>query len=290
MEGLLLHAATKKSLGNFIKQPSHTLAIVGAPGAGKGVTAAHIAAELLSLPVDKLASNPYFRVYQPLNNTTTIETAREISNLITLKTTGKSNIRRVIIIEDAQTMTVEAQNALLKTFEEPPSDTVFIVTLSSTSNILPTILSRLQVISLQPLSQKEVVEHFVKAGNDQAKVKQYYFMSGGLPGLMDALLSDETSHPLVRSVQQAKAILQADSFERLTMADEIVKNKQVHDIVAALCIISRSALHLEASQENARQLAMKRWATVLQLSEEAQQLLDKNAQPKLVLTSLFLEI
>lgn len=290
MEGLLLHPATKKSLGNFIKQPSHTLAIVGAPGAGKGVTAAHIAAELLSLPVDKLVSNPYFRVYQPLNNTITIETAREISNLITLKTTGKGTIRRVIIIEDAQTMTVEAQNALLKTFEEPPSDTVFIVTLSSTSNILPTILSRLQVISLQPLSQKEVVEHFVQAGNDQAKVKQYYFMSGGLPGLMDALLSDETSHPLVRSVQQAKAILQADGLERLTMVDDIVKSKQTHDVVAALCTISRSALHLEASQENARETALKRWATVLQLSEEAKQFLNKNAQPKLVLTSLFLEI
>ncbi len=49
---------------------------------------------------------------------------------------------RVIIIEDASVMTIEAQNALLKTLEEPPSHVLFILATTESSKIPQTILSR----------------------------------------------------------------------------------------------------------------------------------------------------
>lgn len=290
MNDLLLHPNSKQQLEKFIKQQSHTIALIGAAGTGKGVVATNLAAALLSLAVDKLETYPYFRVYTPDNNTISIDTARAITSFTKLKTAGRNDIRRVIIIEDAQAMTIEAQNALLKTLEEPPADTVFILTIANIANILPTILSRLQTITLRPLAQAAILDYFVSAGHDSQKITQYYHMSSGLPGLIYALLDDNENHPLAHSIQQAKAILQADSFERLVMIDDIVKQKQTAQIIDALNTISRSAMYIEASRENSKDMVLKRWASVLQSCDEAKKLLQQNAQAKLVLTSLFLEI
>lgn len=56
---------------------------------------------------------------------------------------------RGVVLEDASVMTVEAQNALLKTLEELPENAVLILGASSDANILPTILSRCQIIKVQ---------------------------------------------------------------------------------------------------------------------------------------------
>ncbi len=64
--------------------------------------------------------------------------------------------RKIYIIEDAQKMTAEAQNALLKVFEEPPQFATFILLTNGLSKILPTILSRGVIIKFQPLAKEEL--------------------------------------------------------------------------------------------------------------------------------------
>ena len=64
---------------------------------------------------------------------------------------------RVILIEEAQTMRREAGNSLLKMLEEPPPDNLFLLVASDAQPLLPTIVSRCQVISFAPLSQEETV-------------------------------------------------------------------------------------------------------------------------------------
>lgn len=56
---------------------------------------------------------------------------------------------RAVVLEDATTLTAEAQNALLKTIEELPKEAVFILGASSDANLLPTILSRCEIIYLE---------------------------------------------------------------------------------------------------------------------------------------------
>lgn len=55
---------------------------------------------------------------------------------------------RVVVIESAHNLTMEAQNALLKTLEEPPESAILILGASSDANLLPTILSRCQILNL----------------------------------------------------------------------------------------------------------------------------------------------
>jgi DNA polymerase-3 subunit delta' len=64
---------------------------------------------------------------------------------------------KVYIIEEAQSMTEEAENCLLKTLEEPPGQAVLIATTSHVTGLLPTIVSRCQAVRFAPLSS-EVIE------------------------------------------------------------------------------------------------------------------------------------
>lgn len=66
--------------------------------------------------------------------------------------------RKVLVIEDGHRMTIEAQNALLKTLEEPPGAAHIILTTSRLRNILPTVVSRCQRVRFAPLTAPQIAE------------------------------------------------------------------------------------------------------------------------------------
>lgn len=72
--------------------------------------------------------------------------------------------KKLAIIEDAQTMTPEAQNAILKTLEEPPPKTVLFLECPTQDALLPTIVSRCSVVNLgiAPTQNTETLMKFVK--------------------------------------------------------------------------------------------------------------------------------
>jgi DNA polymerase-3 subunit delta' len=290
LNDLLINKSTREQLGQFVQQPTHTLALVGAGGIGKKTLAVELAASILHISSEKFQAYPYLRVYSPVNNTISVETAREIIGFTKLKTSGKQAIRRVIIIEDAQALTIEAQNALLKTLEEPPKDTLFILTITSAAEVLPTILSRTQIIHIPMPAKDMTTEYFQNKGFADKDITLYHFMSGGLPGLMSALLTESSDHSLVAAIQQVKEILQSDSFQRLAKIDSLVKDKNAPQLVQVLSQVSRSALYAEAAKESSNQAVLKKWTTILTASEKAKLQLSKNGQPKLVVTNLFLHI
>jgi DNA polymerase-3 subunit delta' len=69
---------------------------------------------------------------------------------------------RVIIIHRAETMTLEAANSFLKTLEEPPPGNIVILNTIEPRDLLPTIVSRCQRVSFQPLPVKEMANWLVK--------------------------------------------------------------------------------------------------------------------------------
>jgi DNA polymerase III subunit delta' len=74
---------------------------------------------------------------------------------------------KVFVIEEAHRMNEAAQNALLKTLEEPQPDTVFILVSGQEDELLETIRSRCRVVRLEPVSEKRVVELLVKYGTPE---------------------------------------------------------------------------------------------------------------------------
>ncbi|HZM64072.1 MAG TPA: AAA family ATPase, partial [Candidatus Saccharimonadales bacterium] len=133
---VVIHDTTAKYLGDFIKHPHHALLVIGPDGIGKTTLAQIIAGQLLG--THQLEHYPYYLFLQPAETgTVSIETVRTMQKFLQLKTTGKGTIRRIICLEHADGLTQEAQNALLKLLEEPPADTVIILTAQSKRRLLP---------------------------------------------------------------------------------------------------------------------------------------------------------
>ena len=70
--------------------------------------------------------------------------------------------RKIYIIPDSEKMNASAQNALLKTIEEPPEYTVTILLTESREMLLPTILSRCVSLAMQPLQDEEVRSYLIR--------------------------------------------------------------------------------------------------------------------------------
>lgn len=98
--------------------------------------------------------NPYY--YSEIKSTSSIRISqiRSINKFLTLDYTEIPY--RVIIIEDAEQMTEQAQNSLLKNLEEPPKGFIFILISSMSENLLPTIRSRCQEIKFDALNHLEI--------------------------------------------------------------------------------------------------------------------------------------
>ena len=127
----------------------------------------------------KISGNPDF--WHGQDKTFTIENARQITDLQSRK--DLSNGLKIFIIE-AEIITIEAQNALLKVFEEPTRGTHFFI-ISPQDILLPTFRSRMQIISIQDLSRTaldilgmkmkerlEIVKEITDAISDENKTKQ----------------------------------------------------------------------------------------------------------------------
>ncbi|HEU4914405.1 MAG TPA: AAA family ATPase [Candidatus Saccharimonadales bacterium] len=289
MDALILHDHTKEQVAQFLKQPSHAALLIGSNGIGKTCLAANIAEQILGLAAGTLPDYPYFKMVSPEKDSISIDAIRELQKFLQLKTIGKRPLRRVVILEHAEGLTIEAQNAFLKLLEEPPADTVMILTVDTVRALLPTIRSRVQTLPVSTPNETALRDFFKPMAKDDAALNQAYFLSGGLPGLMTALLSGDTDHPLLAGVAEAKLILQKQAFERLALVEGMSKQKEASKYtLQALQHIAQTGIDQAAKKGDAAKL--KQWHKVLKTSSSALDSLANNANPKLVLSNLMLNI
>ena len=281
----LFHTATGNNVANFLNKPSHAVLLYGPEGAGKGTVATYIASQLLDITPAQLSNHPY-TAWLHDQQVTPIEDIRSLQKLMQLKVPGTHQYRRAVIIEQAQTMSKEAQNAFLKLLEEPPEDTLIILTVTDRNLLLDTILSRLQQIRILALSQ-ETVESYYQSQFTSAEIDRAFHLSDGYIGLIDALLHNNQDHPLVEQIAQAKNILASNRFLRLAQVDAIVKQKNLAVFLQALQRVCHAALVANIQKEGT---ATAQWKHRLQATVQAQQRLSANPQAKLLLTDLFLSL
>jgi DNA polymerase-3 subunit delta' len=292
MADLILHPTTRLELDQFISRPTHAVLLIGSEGMGKMAIARTLAQNTLQLASDSdLEKYPYFRVISPSGQSISIETIRGLLGFTKLKvSTRQEGISRVIIIDEAQLLTVEAQNALLKLLEEPPEGTLFLLNTSNLHGLLPTVRSRTQQLQLKQPNRQDLEQHFTTLGFSAEQVRGAYLMSGGLPGLLHALLNDQNDHPLKQAVEQARSVLRASMFERVAMVDTLAKQKaECMRVLFVLQQMAHAAI-TQAAEKNAPTQTVKQWHRVLSASYDAQAALQENTQSKLVMTNLMLQI
>lgn len=99
--------------------------------------------------------------------------------------------RKVYIIREGDLLTEAAQNALLKTLEEPPEYAVFIIITTNSTIMLQTVLSRSSLIHFPPVSDK-ITEKYINEKYPEAESKDFLVKyCEGIPGRADAVMNDE---------------------------------------------------------------------------------------------------
>lgn len=181
----------------------HALLFVGPEGVGKMRTAKIMAAALLcqsqeNQPCGQCAScqkieqgvHPDYSVVQPIEaSSIKIEQIRALQRAAAVAPYfGKY---KVCIIEDAETMTTQAANSLLKVLEEPVVNVVFILIASKRHLLLDTIISRCQVMSFQPIAWDQITQLLISEGVVAEKAEAAARLSGGRIGAARELLAPD---------------------------------------------------------------------------------------------------
>lgn len=133
--------------------------------------------------------------------------------------------RKTFILDQAQTMTEQAQNALLKTLEEPPGATVLILIAPDTSALLSTIASRCSQIRFAPLPESAIAARLQEEGCDEGEAHVLAGLAGGSLGRAQELQSiplQEIHH----LVEQAFALPPGRTLPVLELTDRVVRQKE----------------------------------------------------------------
>ena len=135
---------------------------------------------------------------------------------------------RVCVLCGAENMTDQAQNALLKILEEPPEHTVFILTAENRSMLLPTILSRVQTIRLEPLTPAEILPVLRERCPDQPGEKlEWAAETADTIGQALALLADESLQKHAQLAQRMLELLcNGSEYDLLTAVEPVSRKRE----------------------------------------------------------------
>ncbi len=110
-----------------------------------------------------------------------IEQVRELKEKLYL--TATRSIYKIAVINQADLLSSEAANALLKLIEEPPQNSIIILITEKVDNILPTIRSRTQNIIFQNVSLSEIYNYLLENGASKSLAQELSQYSNGVPGV-----------------------------------------------------------------------------------------------------------
>jgi replication-associated recombination protein RarA len=274
LDQLVLHPRDRYYLDALAKSDIQSVLLVADRGFGKVTIARSLA---LTITNQKAYA---CHLIEANSGSITIDQVRDIKSFLATK--NSSDFKRAVVITDAERMTLEAQNALLKILEEPPKHTMILLTSATPEALLPTIVSRTQLHRLS-----------VPATDDLQTFMEQHTLStsamgigGGLPGITIGLARGENDE-LSAAVDLVKAMLSQTVIERLRSVDGLSKDKQSLDMfLYALQLVSTGTMR--AAYRSGK--SSKKWRSLATLSLQSTSMLRSNASTKLVLTRLMISL
>lgn len=281
----------------------HAYLIIGPEGIGKMSLAQNFINDLIDDPshlinLDRLEDKKVISITQ-------IREAR-----ISLSRTSISGGHNICLINNAQAMTDQAANALLKTLEEPAGKTIVI--LLATADSLPkTIQSRCQTMHLLPVPRNTIYDYVVKKTDDRSLAKIVSSLSKNRPAIARQLISrpkqiekiKEQSDEIIKYLEAGPAsrIKQAEKFlKKATKAkpDAINANLAAWELVLRdamllknkkneLIINSQAESDLNKIAENIDNIKLK---NLLEKLKEIKELYKQNINYKLLLENFLINI
>lgn len=289
-ESILGNEKIKNSLIKSVNlnRYSHSYLFLGVQGIGKKMIAREFAKMILceekELYCNKCKSciefnsgnNPDFEEIVPDGNNIKIEQIRQMQRKI-VESPIISN-KKVYILDDADTLTREAQNCLLKTLEEPPEFANIILIGSNESSFLSTIKSRCTILKFDSIKD-EVIERYLKEKyNMQTVPKSVVEASGGSIGRAEILKDKQELYEQVSNV--INNLENEDLVDTLKKAEIIYKSQEEKKEVLEYINI----LLLKKAKENIKYL------NSISIVEETKKRLKANSNYNMTIDNMIMTI
>lgn len=211
-ENIIGNDEIKNALEKSVNQNkvSHSYLFLGIQGIGKKKIAIEFAKMLLCLSNTKYCNNcksciefdtnnnPDFLLIEPDGNSIKIEQIRDMQKKIQEKPIISN--KKVYIIDDADFMTQEAQNCLLKTLEEPPDFATIILIGANSNAFLPTIKSRCTILNYSKIKDDEMLQFLNNYENIQNINKNMLQMFQGSIGKAIALKEKQEEYIKIEEI------------------------------------------------------------------------------------------
>lgn len=206
----------------------HAFCFSGAHGLGKRKIAnalfeAIAGVELQRYPDMWVIEREINKKTKELKKQISVEQIRDLKDQ--LVKTSLSKGKKLVLIKESETLSIAAQNSLLKTLEEPRGDALIILLASSAQALLPTIQSRCQIINFQPLNSESIKSflgyHPDFIGSEASDLDLIAELSLGIPGR--AL--DLSSSTLESDLNFIEQFLTSGVAIRFTQIADLIKKK-----------------------------------------------------------------
>jgi DNA polymerase III subunit delta' len=174
--------------------------------------------------------HPDFHVLEPDNDRIKIEAIRELQNVLSMRPFEARF--RVALINRFDRASPAAMDALLKTLEEPPSMSKIILTADVGETLLPTIVSRCQVIPVRPVPASVIEAALIEreVSGDQAAVLAH--LSGGRPGWAINAAENPTAYEEhIQSIDSLIGLLRSNRTMRFNYAEELARFDRLRDVL-----------------------------------------------------------
>ncbi len=286
---------------------SHAHLIIGPNGIGKSILARIFALRILNK--DKDIDYVDIVNYRPSKASMGVDEVREIIEEVSKR--PYEGDKKVIIIHEGSKLTIQAQNALLKTIEEPPQGVYIILLAESLETLLETIKSRCQVYKLTPLNNKQMEMYINTLGSySEEEIKASLAYGEGIPGKAERLLNDDNLSELreiivklLKDINYAKedlVLIYENKLENYkTQQDEVLNLMAsfIRDIIVAKEVEDKNKIinidKYDDIVEIANSLSYKKLNSMLEYIKEGRVNLMNNGSYSLVISVIlmgFLEV
>jgi DNA polymerase-3 subunit delta' len=211
----------KKELIHSVEtnKTSHSYLFIGTEGIGKKLIAEEFAKMVLA--VKDTENSPDFSIIEPDGNSIKIEQIREFQKKVSEKPIISN--KKVYIINDSDKMTVEAQNCLLKTLEEPPEFVTIILIGSNENSFLSTIKSRCMILHFEKISDEQIQKYL--QDNHQTEINSKIMLEACQGSIGKALEIKDKQELYQNTEQVVNSLERKDKIDILNMSDFIYKSK-----------------------------------------------------------------
>ncbi len=217
-----------------INKTSHSYIFCGTEGIGKKLIAKELAKKILCLKEKENGcdcksciefdsdNNPDFQLIESVDGKIKIEQIRQMQRKVAEKPIISNN--KVYIIDNADTMTTEAQNCLLKTLEEPPEYITIILICTNEGNLLSTIKSRCTRMQFEPIKDEELKEYIKTKLPDEQISPQIVELAQGSIGKAIKLNERKDIYENIENI--LLSMQNRDLIDIVQMSEVIYKSKE----------------------------------------------------------------